>query len=99
MSSVQARPLTNRLLRRVLRSLQGRVVDHAEFLTVMCMFLAHDGLLRSAELFSGLRVKDVTWYAEDRSVTIYSNVPRLAEPVKVSMYVCVTTADRVDTSC
>ena len=32
-----------------------------EFLWALCMLLGHNGLLRSGELFSGLKVKNISW--------------------------------------
>lgn len=45
--------------------------DQQQFMTIMAMFVAHDGLLRSAELLKGLQVKDIQWCVEDASFLIF----------------------------
>lgn len=40
------------------------------FLWALCMLLAHNGLLRSGELFSGLKVSNISWDFTDQCFTI-----------------------------
>jgi hypothetical protein len=69
----QARPITHMLLLRMLDTIDFG--DQQEFLTMMLMFMAHDGLLRSCELFAGMEVGDVEW-CEDNVLSFVITVWR-----------------------
>ncbi len=64
----QARPITNDLLLQMLETIT--LGDQQEFMTMMLMFMAHDGLFRSCELFAGMRAGDVEWCDSDRSFVL-----------------------------
>jgi hypothetical protein len=64
MASRHAAPITYKILMDVLYSIDWR--DQQEFLSVMLMFIAHDGLLRSCEMFTQLRSSSIEWVDSDR---------------------------------
>ena len=46
---------------------------HEELLIAMLMLLCHNGLLRSGELFSGIKVEDITLNFKDNCITLSLN--------------------------
>ncbi len=84
MASKHAAPITNQILQEILESVD--LADDQELLTVTLMYIAHDGLLRSGELFSGLRAGDIEWCDADSSFTIAvwrSKMHRKGDPERV----------------
>jgi hypothetical protein len=62
------KPFTLELIIRIINILN--LNNDEELLFALCMLLCHNGLFRSAELFSGLQVKRFIWNHRDKSVTI-----------------------------
>ena len=58
----QSRPITRKRLLKVARRVDKSVLD--QLLRLTLSFLAHDGVMRGKELFSGIKVGDIEW-AED----------------------------------
>jgi hypothetical protein len=67
-SSRQMLPFTQQILQQLVPHFD--LEDEVEYLKLMMMWLAHDSLMRSGELLSGLKCKDLAWDNMDQSVTI-----------------------------
>lgn len=78
-------PATLSVLRRVLRQLDGEQLDHRLF--ALTIAVGHDGLLRGAELHSGIRAGSFTWLHGGQEVQLHlerTKTHRSGPPVVVS---------------
>jgi hypothetical protein len=62
------KPFTLELIMRIINILN--LNNDEELLFALCMLLCHNGLFRSAELFSGLQVNKLVWNHRDKCVTV-----------------------------
>lgn len=78
-------PATLSVLRRVLRQLDQNRLDHRLF--ALTVAVGHDGLLRGAELHSGIRAGSFTWLPGNQEVQLHlerTKTHRPGPPVVVS---------------
>lgn len=83
------KPIVLSALQHMARTRWNYRHDPYDLLCATMVFTAHNGLLRGGELLCGLKVKDLTWEARGRSVTIHLD-PTKTERGGAGVYVRIT---------